>query len=137
MTSAELARTIRIIATERFSRSAGPGGQNVNKVNTGVTLHVLIRDLRLSEEETERVRTRLAGRINREGELVVRATETRSQHRNRERAVERAVTLIESARRPIRKRRPTRAGKAAHERRLRQKRARAQRKQQRRAPSDD
>ena len=137
MTTAELTRTIRIIATERFSRSAGPGGQNVNKVSTAVTLHVPLRDLGLSDEETERVHSRLAGRINREGELVVRSTETRSQHHNRVLAVERAAALIESARRPARKRRPTRAGPAAHERRLRHKRARAQRKRERRAPPDE
>ncbi len=53
------------------SRSSGPGGQNVNKVNTQVTLKVPLDQLGLSVEELERAATALAGRCNGEGELVL------------------------------------------------------------------
>lgn len=135
MTRTELADRIATTATVTFSRSGGPGGQNVNKVSSQVTLRVPIADLALPEAEEERVRRILSNRIAGTGELVLQSSETRSQRFNRERALERAVNLIDGARRPAPQRRPTRPGKAARERRLRQKHARSQRKQRRRPPA--
>lgn len=133
---AGLALQIRAVARESFSRSGGPGGQNVNKVNTQVTLHVPLSELDLSDEERERLALRLGNRITGENELVVQCSETRSQAKNREIALERALSLIDYAVRPRRKRRPTRPTNASRERRLRAKRVRSERKRTRRPPEE-
>ncbi len=128
----ELEQQIRTLAQERFARSGGPGGQNVNKVNTQVTVHLPIEELDLSDAERERLRDRLANRITVEGELVVRCSQTRSQSANREIAMNRVIALVESAIRPKRARRPTRPSRAAVERRLERKRRHAEKKRRRR-----
>lgn len=134
MTSGELADRIAEAAEERFSRSGGPGGQHVNKANTQVILSVPLDEIGLSEEERARVGERLASRLTAEGKLIIRSSETRSQHRNREIALERAVNLIESARHGNPRRRLTRPSRAFRERRLQEKRARGERKRNRRPP---
>jgi ribosome-associated protein len=137
MSRAQLSETVQRVAHLSFSRSGGPGGQNVNKVNTQAVLRVPIASLGLLEDEEQRVRRRLANRITASGELILHSSETRSQLRNRELAIERAVDLIERARHPAPKRKPTRPGRAAKERRLRQKKARAERKRHRQTPDRD
>lgn len=117
-----------------FSRSGGPGGQNVNKVNTRATLRLKVASAPLTTEETDRLRHRLAGRLTESGDLVIHASETRSQLRNREIAKERAEELILGALRQQKKRRPTRPGKEATRRRIEEKRRRGTRKVERRPP---
>jgi ribosome-associated protein len=131
-----LEQQIRSVAREVFSRSGGPGGQNVNKVNTQVTVHVPLGQLDLSETERRMLSHRLANRITTEGELVVHCSQTRSQARNREIALERVLALIADAMRPQRVRRPTRPTRGATERRLQTKRSRGERKQLRKPPED-
>ena len=124
-----LKQSIRLYTEASFSRSGGPGGQNVNKVNTKVTLKVYLNELDgLSEPELERVKTLLANRITKERALVITSEEERSQRTNLERAYSRMEALIIAAARLPKKRRPTKPSKASKEARLKAKRRQAEKK---------
>ncbi len=120
------------------SRSSGPGGQHVNKVETRVTVRFdLAGSVALSDEQKERVRSRLAGRITREGVLRVAAQKHRSQSANRDEARARLASLLAEAIRPRRRRRKTRPSAASRRRRLENKRRRSDVKRLRRRPSSE
>ena len=117
---------------ERFVRSSGPGGQNVNKVETKVVLRFDLAGAgSLAEPERELLRERLRTRIGKDGVLRVVSQRHRTQAQNRAAAVERFAELLREALRPRRPRRPTRAPKAAKLRRLEAKRRRGERKRER------
>jgi ribosome-associated protein len=132
----ELHRSIRENAEASFSRSGGPGGQNVNKVNTKVTLRLPLAGLRgLSEGERLRLETLLTSRLCRGAagpELVIASDEERSQRTNLERAYSRAEALIAASARLPRTRRPTKPSRAAREQRLQSKRLQGRKKAARR-----
>lgn len=133
MNTALLLQSIHAFAKADFSRSGGPGGQNVNKVNTKVTLRINLNDLNgLNDAETERLKETLSSRITGSGELIITASEERSQLTNLKRAFARLESLIINSARLPRKRRPTKPSKAAREERLRSKRRRSQTKAERR-----
>jgi ribosome-associated protein len=137
----ELRRSIRENAGASFSRSGGPGGQNVNKVNTKVCLRLGLASLRgLSGPELLRLEEVLAGRLSRGEtgpELVIAADEERSQRTNLERAYSRMETLVAVSARLPRHRRATKPPRAAREQRLRTKRQRALKKADRRFSPED
>jgi ribosome-associated protein len=132
-----LHQAIHSFAEASFSRSGGPGGQNVNKVSTKVTLRLRLTELvGLSETELERVKLVLANRITKEGEIVITSEEERSQRTNLERAYFRMEALITAAARLPKTRRPTKPSKAAKEKRLQAKRRQSQKKADRAIQAD-
>jgi ribosome-associated protein len=124
---------LRFVAT----RSGGPGGQNVNKVATRVTLFFDLDDSpSLSPEQKARIRECLATRVSKDGVLRVTSQVHRSQSANREETVERFVTLLRQALNEREQRVPTRVSRAAKQRRLAEKKQHARLKAERSARPD-
>jgi ribosome-associated protein len=123
--------------SERFSRSGGHGGQNVNKLATKAEVRWNIDESRaFSEEEKEKIRRVLGNRINKEGELIIVSQEERSQLQNRQRAVERLNGLVAAALTLEKERIPTRPTRASRERRLEEKRKLGEKKKWRTAKAE-
>jgi ribosome-associated protein len=127
--------TVQIPVAElsfRFSTSSGPGGQHVNKSATRVTLLFDVANSpSLPDEVRQRLLTKLANRMDKEGVLQLHVQSSRSQHRNRDTAVSLFQQLLADALKKQKKRRRTKPSAAAQEKRLAEKKKHGERKQER------
>ena len=110
-----------------FSRSQGPGGQNVNKVNSKVTLHWDIKNASsISARLRQRIFSKHAGKINKEGKLVLTSQKSREQHQNRTDCYQKLRLIIQDAQKTRRFRKRTKPTKGSKQRRLDHKKQRGQ-----------
>jgi ribosome-associated protein len=115
------------------ARSSGPGGQNVNKVNSKVILKLDVAQSRiLSEDQKGIILRRLASYMTNDGVLVIHSQQDRSQHQNKQLALEKLDELLTKAFTEKKKRKATKASKASKERRLTEKKRRGEKKKWRR-----
>ncbi|MGA2171726.1 MAG: alternative ribosome rescue aminoacyl-tRNA hydrolase ArfB [Sedimentisphaerales bacterium] len=122
----------------KFSRSAGPGGQNVNKLNTRVTLLFNLAGCRgLTDEHKRRLFARLSSRISNDGFLKVVSQRYRTQNANRRAAQHHLADLLESALEEVPVRKQTVVPYGAHQRRLQHKRRRREIKRMRKSVTFD
>lgn len=109
----------------QFSRSSGPGGQNVNKVNSKVTMKwELAKNAILREDAVQRFREKFANTINRDGFVVVVSDKFRDQSRNMDDCRTKLEAMIEEIIKPPKKRKPTKPTTSARMRRLDSKKQR-------------
>jgi|TARA_R110002111_G_scaffold250145_1_gene314356 ribosome-associated protein len=111
------------------SKSSGPGGQNVNKVNSRITLFFNVPNSQyLSEEEKTKVFEKYGNRLGKDGTIQIDAQTSRSQIENKKIAIGKFYELMGKVFKRKKKRIATRPGKAAKERRLKAKRVRSEKK---------
>ncbi len=118
-----------------FARSGGPGGQNVNKVNTKAQLKWHITQTAcLPADVLARFQARFANRITKDGALVIQSQRYRDRNRNVADCLAKLQQMVAEAAIAPKRRRATRPTRSSQTARLRQKQAHGQKKQQRRTP---
>lgn len=118
-----------------FARSSGPGGQNVNKVNSKATLHwPVATTASLPEDVRSRFLAAYGSQINKQGELVMHSQRFRDQERNVEDCLDKLKAMLLRVAQPPKPRKKTRPSRAAKQRRLNDKKARSDVKSRRREP---
>jgi ribosome-associated protein len=141
MPALEVSDTIAIPLDEfqfETSRSGGPGGQNVNKVNSKVQLRwTPSASPSLPDPVKARLLEKVANRLTREGELLIASTRTRDQGQNVEDCLDKLRTLILAALHPPKPRRATRPTFASKKRRVEAKQRRSDVKRGRQVPDQD
>lgn len=121
----------------KFRRSSGPGGQNVNKLNTSVELQFdFVRSAVLSDEQRQRIAEKLAARLNSTGDLSLQSERFRTQGRNRADCLDKLAALLAEALKTQPKRQKTKPSRAVQARRLDSKRRHSAKKKSRRPPVD-
>ena len=121
----QVAGRLEGLMQERFVTASGPGGQNVNKVATAVQLRVNIFALGLAPDVYRRLKRAAGSRLTRDGELVIKAREQRTQEANRNAARKRMVDMIEKAHIKPPQRAKTRVNRVGKRKRLESKKNRA------------
>lgn len=119
-------------------RSSGSGGQHVNKVSTKIELSFGVEaSTALTDEEKERIVSKLKHRLSKENVLLLQCDESRSQHKNKTLVIQRFLDLIEGSLKVPKKRKATKPSKASVEKRLQNKKKAAQKKASRGKPDFD
>jgi ribosome-associated protein len=122
----------------RADRSSGPGGQNVNKTATKVTVRFDVDASKsLNDEQKRLVKKNLSGHLNKEGEIVIYEQSSRSQWQNRKTVISRLNELGNEAVVPEKERKETRAPKGVKERGLQEKKLHSSKKELRRKVDKD
>jgi len=117
------------------SKSSGPGGQNVNKVNTKVEVRLNIENSNLlSDDEKILLLEKISNKINKLGELIVTSQSERTQLQNKEKAIEKLNLLIDKALKIKKKRKKVKIPKSVKEKRLKNKKIQSDKKEKRKSP---
>jgi ribosome-associated protein len=128
--------TIKQELTWKAVRSSGPGGQHVNKTASKAVIQFDIENSQaFTEEEKVRILNKLESRLTTNSVLIIESSDSRSQHQNRDSGIERLLEIITNASKKPKPRKKTRPTKASKFKRLREKKMRGEKKENRQKPS--